>query len=46
MIADALFEVLETQALLASPGLEVSVVGAGVPLMYSLSGATLPLRQP
>jgi hypothetical protein len=39
-----LFEVLETQALLASNGLEVSVLAPGVPLVYALGGATPPLR--
>jgi regulator of protease activity HflC (stomatin/prohibitin superfamily) len=34
-IADALFEVLETQNLLASSGLRVDVVPAGAPLLYS-----------
>jgi regulator of protease activity HflC (stomatin/prohibitin superfamily) len=37
-IAKALFEVLETQALLASNALEVSVVAPGVPLVYALGG--------
>jgi hypothetical protein len=40
MIANALFEVLETQALLASTGLEVSVLGPGVPVVYALGGVT------
>jgi hypothetical protein len=44
MIANALFEVLETQALLASPGLEVSVLGSGVPLIYGLGATTPPVR--
>ena len=44
MIANALFEVLETQALLSSPGLEVSVLGQGVPLMYNLAGTTPAVR--
>jgi len=44
-ISNALFEVLETQALLASNGLEVNVVGPGVPLVYALGGAPSPLRQ-
>jgi hypothetical protein len=39
------FEVLETQALLASNGLEVDVVGPGVPLVYALGGGAPPLRQ-
>jgi regulator of protease activity HflC (stomatin/prohibitin superfamily) len=38
-IAKALFEVLETQALLASSALEVSVVPPGVHLMYGMGGA-------
>jgi len=42
MIASALFDVLETQALLASNGLEVSVLAPGVPMLYSLSTAELP----
>lgn len=37
-IASALFEVLETQNLLRSNSLEVSVVPPGTPLLYSLSG--------
>jgi hypothetical protein len=45
LIANALFEVLETQALLASSGLEVDVVGPGVPLVYALGGGAPPLRQ-
>jgi hypothetical protein len=45
LIANALFEVLETQALLASNGLEVDVVGPGVPLVYALGGGAPPLRQ-
>jgi hypothetical protein len=45
MIANALFEVLETQALLASNGLEVSVLAPGVPMMYSLSSAELPRKK-
>jgi regulator of protease activity HflC (stomatin/prohibitin superfamily) len=44
-IANALFEVLETQALLASNGLEVNVVGPGVPLVYALGGVPPALRQ-
>ena len=39
-IAKALFEVLETQALLASNGLEVSVVPTSAQLLYNLGGAT------
>jgi regulator of protease activity HflC (stomatin/prohibitin superfamily) len=46
MISNALFEVLETQALLASPGLETSVLAQGVPLILALGSATPPLRQP
>ena len=38
MIANALFEILETQAMLTSKDLQVSVVGPGVPLMYSMGG--------
>lgn len=38
MIANALFEVLETQALLASNNLEVNVLPTGVPVMYSMGG--------
>jgi regulator of protease activity HflC (stomatin/prohibitin superfamily) len=38
LIANALFEILETQAILGSKNLEVSVVGQGVPLMYSMGG--------
>jgi len=45
LIANALFEVLETQALLASNGLEVSVVAPGVPLMYGLGSSTPTSRQ-
>jgi regulator of protease activity HflC (stomatin/prohibitin superfamily) len=37
-IASALFEVLETQNLLRSGTLEVSVLPPGTPLMYSLTG--------
>jgi regulator of protease activity HflC (stomatin/prohibitin superfamily) len=39
VISNALFDVLETQALLASNGLEVNVLAAGVPVMYSLGAA-------
>jgi hypothetical protein len=46
MISNALFEVLETQALLASPGLETSVLAPGVPLMIAMGGTTPPVRQP
>jgi regulator of protease activity HflC (stomatin/prohibitin superfamily) len=45
-IAKALFEVLETQALLASKDLEVNVVAPGVHVLYGLGGATPPLRSP
>jgi regulator of protease activity HflC (stomatin/prohibitin superfamily) len=38
MIANALFEVLETQALLASSNLQVSVLAPGVPVIYSMGG--------
>jgi len=44
MISNALFEVLETQALLASGGLEVSVLAPGVPVMYSLGAPEAPVR--
>ena len=37
MIASALFEVLETQALLKSSRLEVDIVQPGIPIMVSLS---------
>lgn len=37
-IAAALFEVLETQALLKSGNLEVSVLGPGVPVVMALAG--------
>jgi regulator of protease activity HflC (stomatin/prohibitin superfamily) len=44
-IAKALFDVLETQALLASNGLEVSVLPKGVPLVYAMGDAgSQPLR--
>ncbi len=43
MIATALFDVLETQALLKSGQLEVDVVQPGTPLLYAL-GATSPVR--
>jgi regulator of protease activity HflC (stomatin/prohibitin superfamily) len=45
-IAKALFEVLETQALLASNNLEVNVVAPGVPLVYAMGGTTPPVRSP
>ena len=38
-IADALFEVLETQNVLASQGLRVDIVPAGAPLLYTLGGS-------
>ncbi len=45
MIANALFDVLEIQALLASNGLEVNVLAPGVPAVYALSGGSeLPIR--
>jgi regulator of protease activity HflC (stomatin/prohibitin superfamily) len=37
-ISNALFELLETQALLRSGALEVNVMGQGVPTVYTLSG--------
>jgi len=43
-IAKALFEVLETQALLASKGLEVSVVPPGVQLIYNMGAEAPPAR--
>ena len=44
-IANALFEVLETQALLASNALEVNVVAPGVPLVYAMGGGpTMPVK--
>jgi regulator of protease activity HflC (stomatin/prohibitin superfamily) len=46
MIAKALFEVLETQALLASGGLEVSVLAPGVPFLLAAGGNAVPVRQP
>jgi regulator of protease activity HflC (stomatin/prohibitin superfamily) len=45
MIANALFEVLETQALLASSGLEVSVLAPGVPLVYAMGGSELRTKE-
>jgi regulator of protease activity HflC (stomatin/prohibitin superfamily) len=45
-IAKALFEVLETQALLTSGSLEVDVVAPGVPLVYALGGPTGLGRSP
>lgn len=44
MIAKALFEVLETQALLASSALEVSVLPPGVPFLFA-GGTSGPVRQ-
>ena len=44
IIASALFEVLETQALLASNGLEVNVLPPGVSVLYSLGGAEAVVR--
>jgi regulator of protease activity HflC (stomatin/prohibitin superfamily) len=43
-ISNALFEVLETQALLTSPSLEVNVVAPGIPLVYAMGAAPLPAR--
>ena len=43
-IAKALFEVLETQALLASKELEVSVVPPGVQLIYNMGAEAPPAR--
>jgi Asp-tRNA(Asn)/Glu-tRNA(Gln) amidotransferase A subunit family amidase len=40
LIAKALFEVLETQALLASNSLEVNVLAPGIPLLYGMGGPT------
>jgi hypothetical protein len=39
VISDALFELLETQNLLASPRLEVSIVPKGTQLIAAVSGA-------
>jgi regulator of protease activity HflC (stomatin/prohibitin superfamily) len=39
IIANALFEVLETQNLLASNTLEVNIVAPGVPLVYAIGAA-------
>jgi regulator of protease activity HflC (stomatin/prohibitin superfamily) len=41
-IAKALFEVLETQALLASSSLEVDVLAPGMPLVYAIGGGPVP----
>ncbi len=43
MIAEALFEVLETQAQLQSGALEVSVIQPGTPVVYTLPGL-VPVR--
>ena len=43
MISNALFEVLETQAQLASDGLQVNVLPPGVPVIYSMGGGPEPL---
>ena len=43
-IASALFEVLETQALLKSPRLEVNVIPVGLPAVYALGAGSLPPR--
>ena len=40
LIAKALFEVLETQALLASNSLEVNVLAPGIRLLYGMGGPT------
>jgi len=40
-IANALFEVLETQAMLASPALETSLLPPGVPWVYTVGGKAL-----
>jgi len=40
-IANALFEVLEVQALLSSSSLQVNVLGPGVPVVYTLGGGPL-----
>jgi regulator of protease activity HflC (stomatin/prohibitin superfamily) len=44
MISNALFDVLETQALLTSNSLEVNVLAPGVPVMYSLGAPEPPVR--
>lgn len=41
-IAQALFEVLETQNALQSPMLEVDILPAGIPVWYGLSGSNQP----
>jgi regulator of protease activity HflC (stomatin/prohibitin superfamily) len=41
-IAKALFEVLETQALLSSNSLEVDVLAPGMPLVYAIGGGPVP----
>ncbi len=44
-IASALFEVLETQSILASSGLEVSIVPSGTQLVAAVNGAgVMPVR--
>jgi regulator of protease activity HflC (stomatin/prohibitin superfamily) len=43
-IANALFEVLETQALLSSNTLQVNVLGPGVPVVYTLGGPLVQNR--
>lgn len=49
LISNALFEVLEAQALLASNNLEINILAPGVPVLYSMGGdepvgTTLPRR--
>jgi regulator of protease activity HflC (stomatin/prohibitin superfamily) len=45
-IAKALFDVLETQALLAANQLEVSVLPQGVPFVFTLGGSAAPPPRP
>jgi regulator of protease activity HflC (stomatin/prohibitin superfamily) len=49
LISNALFEVLEAQALLASSNLEVNVLAPGVPVIYAMGGvepaAPPPIRR-
>lgn len=45
-IAKALFEVLETQALLASSSLEVEIVSPSVPVVYAMGGGAPLIRPP
>ncbi|MBN2574797.1 MAG: SPFH/Band 7/PHB domain protein [Deltaproteobacteria bacterium] len=45
-IAKALFEVLETQALLTSNNLQVEIVSPSVPVVYAMGGATPLVRSP